>query len=145
MKYSICMFVFLLIVSTTYAQSMNGESVTDRDVEIRFPGAAMDGVGDWYNPAVVSIAYSILPLGQHGNKVKLGLQGWDFELQAGRIPFEKCYMVIDVPTMPPGFRVMEIRVRVREDDNNGVPLIGPWSDVNNVKIIGKTSNPFRTG
>ena len=136
--------VILLTSTLANAQRPNEEYITDQDIEIRFPGA-MDSDGDWYNPTVITIEYSTLPMGAHSNKAKLGLQTWEFELQVDGIPFEKGIITIDVSTMPNGFRVMEMRVRVRVDDNNAAAVIGPWSNPNHVKIIGKPGDPFRTG
>lgn len=147
MKLKAILAVLVLLVTSTvvYAQRPNEEYITDQDIEIRFPGAAIDAEGAWYSPIVTTISYSTLPLGTHSNKVKLGLQTWECELQANRIPFEKGQITIDLSSMPQGFRIMEIRVRVREDDNNGNPVVGPWSNPNTVKIIGKPGDPFRTG
>jgi len=146
MKKVFVFIVLMLVCSVCLAQRTNEEYVTDQDVEIRFPGATSSGDDAWHSPVVVSIGYSPEPVvALHSDKARLGLQSWEFSLwefpAAGES--EKCMIVIDVPAMPQGFRVMEIRVRIRADSSNGDVVTGPFSDINSVKIIGRPGVPFK--
>jgi hypothetical protein len=138
----------MLISISAYGQGerLNDEEITDQDIEIRFLGAADPGAGAWHKPVVVSIEYSIEPMGEHTDKVKLGSQRWEIPLQPMPMAvYEKCVFVIFVSDVPSGFRLMEIRVRVRSTASNGVVVIGDWSGVSHVRVIGKPGNPFLTG
>jgi hypothetical protein len=143
----VAIMMLVSIVAVAHAQRLNDEYVTDQDIQIRFPGAEASGADQWHNPPItLPIEYSAEPLlGYHKNKAKLGPQKWEFELQVDMPVFEKCIVEIE-PPVPYGFRVMEIRVRVRADrdgpDDTIVPEIGPWSEIAHTKIIGKPGNPF---
>ncbi len=146
MKITLTLLVLLFTISTTaYGQRLNEEYFTDQDVQIRFPGAMVTGEDVWHSPVVIpeSISYSILPMGSHIEKVRLGLQGWEFPLQQDMIVYETCQFIIDVSAIPQGFRIMELRVRIREDFIGGGNLTGPWSASNSVRIIGKPGKPFQ--
>lgn len=145
MRFLLTILLLLMVSTLAFAQRPNTEYVTDQDVRIRFPGAAVPGEEEWFTPTVISITYSTDPIGPHINKVKLGPQGWEFKLQADMVVYEKCRVVIELLSIPQGFRIMELQVRVREDTSNGTPVPGPWSDANSLKVIGKPGNPFHTG
>jgi hypothetical protein len=136
----------MLISMSAYGPRRNDEEITDQDIEIRFLGAADPGAGAWHKPVVVSIEYSTEPMGEHTDKVKLGSQRWELPLQPVPMEFfEKGVFVIFVSDVEPGFRLMEIRARVRSTASNGVVVIGDWSGVSHVRVIGKPENPFMTG
>jgi hypothetical protein len=136
----------LLVSATAHAQRVTSYTIEPDDIEIRFPGAASPGEGDWMPVTLIgAVTYSTEPLRQHKDRVKLGPQTWEAELQEGMAVFEKGIFAISVTHVPQGFRVMELRVRVSVIDSTGAQVKGGWSTPNNLKIVGKPGNPFQTG
>ena len=142
MRILLTLFAIFLLASTAQAQRLNEEYITAEDIQIRFPGAALAGQEVWGPVTVISIDYSADAMREHIDKARLGLQGWECEIPGD--VFEKCLFVIEVLNFPRGFRIMEIRARVRSVASNGTLVIGPWGSVNSVQIIGKPGDLFRT-
>jgi len=138
-------FVLLLISLSANAQRVTEFTVDPGDVQIRFPGAAEPGAGEWRDVEFVGpVTYSTEPLGIHRSRAKLGLQNWEFELQPDAGVYEKAMFTILVASMPYGFRAMELQVRGTEIAD-GVTYKAPWSNPGQLQIIGKPRSPFHIG
>ena len=138
-------FVLMLISLSANAQRVTEFTVEPGDVQIRFPGAAEPGAGEWRDVEFVgTVTYSTEPLGSHRSRAKLGLQNWEFELQPDAGVYEKAMFTILVASMPYGFRLMGLQVRVTEVVD-GVTYKAPWSNPGQLKIIWRPRRPFHIG
>lgn len=138
------LFLVLLFPTSLLAQRITPFTVEPGDVQRRFPGAMDYPEGQWQDVTLVGpVIYSTEPLGSHVPRAKVGIQTWEFSLQEIMPVHEKAQVTFNVEYIPYGFRVMQFRARVTETVD-GVIYKGDYT-LHDLKLIGKTSNPFHTG
>jgi len=107
--------------------------VTIEDIQIRFPTAASAG---WQPVDLISIEYSLEPVGEHSKNGKLGIQVWEALLQVDEPELGKVVMKFNIESLPsPNDRIYNFHFRVRDEADLSV-----WSE-NFVKIIGSPGVP----
>ena len=129
MKQLLVILLLMALALPAFGQRVNEEIVTESDIQIRFPGAELPGEDGWYQPEFISVEYSTEPVGEHKDKGRLGITRWEFDIGDG----EKAIVLINIPTVPPGFRFVQLMARVSWGWGSG-----SWAEPSDlVKLIGK--------
>ena len=130
---SLLLMLMMLAIGNISAQVTSIE-VTAEDIELQF---VIDPTEQWRVVDIASIEYSMEPVRTHNPKGRLGIQTWDFALQADEPELGKCIVKFNLLSLPaPNFRSYIIQVRVRDEMH-----IANWTISDGVKILGKTGKP----
>ena len=128
------LILILMLMARSIQSQVTSIEVTAEDVELQF---VIDPTEQWRSVDIISIEYSMEPVGTHNTKGRLGIQTVEFLLQIDEPELGKCVVKFWLLSLPaPNFRSFVFRVRVRDEVH-----IGAFVESDEVKILGKTGKP----